>query len=326
LTSFWMDCGWRTGVLGTCYYGYRTELTKLRALLKSRALTIVTGPKGSGKTEFLRYFLENYVGKGYVLIDPTETAERGGVGRASSLVSLRKRLMEAAESAVSVFKAVRVAGEALLDAARHAKGYIVLAVDTIPGGTSEDMQELVTMASMLTNNPKLSGRVKAVVAADSRTVSYGLADTLSHLSVGWLTLNGLDEASMAALMNEYLMGGGRCGLGVDAFIERVGGLPAYLTSGACYEPEEWFVEREHYFRSVVAKISAESGVGYEKVLRTVCRVLRAEGAEALGDALSWVVADELVRAGVAYRVMPGSGVIRPTVRYYGLVCGAHSST
>ncbi len=98
-----MDCGWRGGVLGICYYGYRDEMGALRSPLGSRAVTVVTGPRGSGKSGFLRYFLDNYVVRNYVLIDPTEVGGRGGVGEAASIMSVRKRLMDAVEAAVGVF-------------------------------------------------------------------------------------------------------------------------------------------------------------------------------------------------------------------------------
>ncbi len=74
----------------------------------------------------------------------------------------------------------------------------------------------------------------------------------------WLSLNGLDEAFVAALMNKYFMSGGQES---TLSLRRSVAWPAYLTSNTCYEPEKWFVEREHYFRLVVAKISVSLSVG-----------------------------------------------------------------
>lgn len=319
MSSLWMDCGWRSGVLGSCYYGYRREMERLKALLSSRAVAIVSGPRGSGKSEFLRYFLENFVGRGYILIDP-EGGSGKGVERVSSLVSLRRRFLSAAESAVSVFRAVRLAGEALLDAAKHIKGGVVLAVDTLPGVSGEDVGELVAMASMLTNNPRFSGRVRAIVVADSRMLTHPLMESLSHLSIGWVTLEGIDDSSMAALLNEYVMGGGECGLGVNSFLKYVGGLPAYVTSPACYDPKKWLRERTYSFKSSIVALSREAGVGTGKGVEAACRVVLDGFIDPVREPLEWFFAEGLLREGFLYRVLPGGDLFRPSLRYYRLLC------
>ncbi len=122
----------------------------------------------------------------------------------------------------------------------------------------------MALASMLTNNPRFSGKVRAVIVAYSSNVMLELAEVLSHLSVGWLTLNGLDDSSMAALLSEYLMGGGSCKLSVNDFIESIGGLPAYITSGACYDPSNWFKERKQYLKSVLATIARRVGGEHQR--------------------------------------------------------------
>ncbi len=316
MTHLWMDCGWRGGVLGTCYYGYREEMDALKTLLRSRAVTIVTGPRGSGKSEFLRYFLANQAVGNYVLVDPTEVGGRGGIGRAASIMSIRKRLMDAVEAAVGIFRAVRLAGEALLDVARHAKGEVVIAVDSVPGGIMGDIEDFVALASMLTNNPRFAGKVKAVVVADSSNVTLELAEVLSHLSVGWLTLGGLDDSSMAALLSEYLMGGGTCKLGVNEFVERIGGLPAYVTSGACYDSVKWFMERKQYLESALINIAAKIGIDVSDVVNVAANIFREAGIDPIKEPLTYTVAEELVKAGVAYRIMPGGYRFEPSLRYY----------
>jgi hypothetical protein len=322
MNGLWMDCSWKSGVLGTCYYGYRKELSRLKELLGSRAVTIVTGARGSGKSEFLRYFLEKHIGKGFVLVDPTEIGRkgRGGVSRAASLVSLKTRFLDAAETAVSTFRAVRLAGEALLDAARHIKGPVVIAVDSVPGGAGDELPELITLASMLTNNPGFSGKVKAIAVIDSQLLSTDLINTLAHLSTGWLTLQGIDDASMAAPLNEYLMGGGKCGMSVDEFLQNIGGLPAYITSRACHDPKNWLSEIAYHLQSTVAEISREAGIDPSKALETACEVLRGEGVDPVNDYLAWFMAEKLVKAGIAYRVMPGGNRFLPSLRYYSRLC------
>lgn len=327
MSSLHIDCRWRSGTLGTCYYGYLNEMKTLKFLLESRAVTIISGPRGAGKSEFLRYFLEHYVDRGYVLIDP-ESGFGKGVERVSALVSLRRRLIRAAESAVSVFKAIRLASEALLDAAKHVKGGVVIAVDTLPGSPGDDIKEMVAMASMLTNNPKFSERVKAIVVADPRSLTYDIIESLSHLSIGWVTLRGLDDSSMAALLNEYVISGGTCKLEVDPFLKFVGGLPAYITSSACSDPGTWLRERNMSLKSVIADLSMKAGVNSKKGVEATCNAILGVDSSSVDSWLEWYFAEGLLRGGFLYRVMPGGDEFRPSLRYYEVLCHdlLHSST
>ena len=313
------------------FYDRVRELGELDKLASRFSTVIVYGPRGVGKSELTRYWIDKrrvtslyvYAREQRVLV--SSVAERAlGRGTAARLASI---FMEAEPGLRTLLKLVEALQEAVASATR-ALGrrilYLVLDEFHLLSGyreASEALRDLESLSAMLVKGEIRGMRVVLTVSegffATTRAISrfrgYGAA---------YMLVEGLDCSHYMALLDEYAEKNPSCrGLDRMELVAVTGTAPGYVPEACSYLGDPAL--RQRYIAGLVAeleqalaRIARSLGLGRDEVIELARRAL-AEPVQPLRDPVLAELGEKLVEDNIAYPVLRGGGIeYRPQLPLY----------
>ena len=313
------------------FYDRVRELGELDKLASRFSTVIVYGPRGVGKSELTRYWINKrrvpglyvYAREQRALV--SSVAERAlGRGIAARLASI---FAEVEPGLGALLKLVEALREAIAPATRALSGRILYLVldefHLLPGyrEASEALRDLESLSAML-----VKGEIKGIHVV--LTVSEGFFATTRAISrlrgygAAYMLVEGLDCSHYMALLDEYAEKNPGCrGLDRAELVAVTGTAPGYVPEACSYLGDPAL--RQRYIAGLVAelehalaRIAKSLGLGRDEVIELAQRTL-AEPVQPLRDPILAELGEKLVENNIAYPVLRGRGIeYRPQLPIY----------
>lgn len=183
-----------------------------------------------------------------------------------------------------------------------------------------DILTLEALAKTVAFYPEYSRLHVVVSSSEGFIMDYMALGRLSGYRTRIVFVDEMSGESFTELYREYCSSN-PCKVGLEEYLELVGGLPGYLREVAELGGDElkgWVEQHKAMLREAINLTAYNLGVNASTVLNVLRQLLCNE--EKPGDPLSYRVAQELVKANILYPV-GFTGRYKPQIKLYAkLVC------
>ncbi len=250
-----------TASAGTKLYGRERELARLSSLARTRKLTIIYGPRGSGKRELALALASAIDWAETVVVDaslskvwPTGKGFDALEDELRSGASINDIVTSAVEAAKS--RGVRRLVVAVVDVDLMER-YRLVPAEAGLGAASADVKSLSHNLTRGTLGPGVSVLLTSSNGFLGNLYVRGL---LLQAATGYILLEGLDPAAFKAFMAEYEGKAGGCRLDqrlLEAMSGRIPGMAIELCTLLRDDLTEWVAERLSVMEAALAGARVE---------------------------------------------------------------------
>jgi len=293
------DCSYVTG-LSTCFYDRAGELGELERGLRWAHTIILYGPRSSGKSELVRYYVSRRLGSDVVAVVFDARRKRGMrffESLAVEVVHLDESVaLRALDAILKILEGLRVHMPLDLRALTHGARELYKVLLGVVGGLSEVyvvvveahlleergafIRDLEAVAGALAKYRELSNIRLLVTSSEGFISTTDVYSRLRGYSEKFIAVEELDEEHFKMLYEEYCSKRGGCVVPLNVVEAIAGRLPGYIAEvewrARSGELESLIkVELEKLLGAMVEASLAE-GVGLEQLARKL--VMAFEGS------------------------------------------------
>jgi hypothetical protein len=293
------DCSYVTG-LNTCFYDRVNELGELERGLRWAHTIVLYGPRSSGKSELVRYYVSRRLGSDVIAVVFDARRKRGtrffeslGV----EVVHLDESVaLRALDAILKILEGLRVHMPLDLRALTHGARELYKVLLGVVGGLSEVyvvvdeahlleergafIRDLEAVAGALAKYRELSNIRLLVTSSEGFISTSDVYSRLRGYSEKFIAVEELDEEHFKMLYEEYCSKRGGCITPLNMVEAIAGRLPGYIVeveSKARNSELEAFIRVElGNLLEAMVKASSAEGVGLEQLARKL--IMAFEGS------------------------------------------------